>query len=112
MLSWRFTLVAEGDRVAQHFGSGGCTEKELDRLARLGSPDVLMFPLQGHSHICRIATRVVERLQPRVVIPHHHDDFYPPISQAVDIGLFVEAVSGLSPPVEVVTLPVCEAVEV
>lgn len=112
VLNWRFALTTEGDRMVQHFGSAGCTEEELDRLARLESPDVLMFPLQGHSRICRIATRVVERLRPRVVIPHHHDDFYPPISQAVDIGLFVEAVGRLSPPVEVVTLPVCEAVEI
>jgi hypothetical protein len=46
------------------------------------------------------------------VIPHHHDDFYPPISQAVDIAPFVQAVGELSPPVEVVELPVCEVVEV
>jgi L-ascorbate metabolism protein UlaG (beta-lactamase superfamily) len=81
-------------------------------LAKLGAPDVLMFPLQGHTRICEIAARVVERLRPRVVIPHHHDDFYPPISQAVDIAPFVQAVGELSPPVEVVELPVCEVVEV
>jgi L-ascorbate metabolism protein UlaG (beta-lactamase superfamily) len=109
VLSWRFTLTAENDRVAHHFGSAGCTEEELDRLARLEPPDVLMFPLQGHSRICRIATHVVEQLKPRLVIPHHHDDFYPPFSQQVDIAPFLEAVGRLSPPVEVVELPVCES---
>jgi L-ascorbate metabolism protein UlaG (beta-lactamase superfamily) len=109
VLSWRFTLAAEDDRVVHHFGSAGCTEDELARLAVLGAPDVMMFPLQGHSRICRIAARVVERLKPRVVISHHHDDFYPPISQMVNIAPFVEAVGKLSPPVEVVALPVCEA---
>jgi len=108
VLSWRFTLAVENDRVVHHFGSAGCTEEELTRLAALGAPDVLMFPLQGHSRICRIAAHVVERLRPRVVIPHHHDDFYPPLSQAVDIASFVRAAGGLSPPVEVVALPVCE----
>jgi L-ascorbate metabolism protein UlaG (beta-lactamase superfamily) len=112
VLSWRFTLTAESDRVVHHFGSAGCTEDELARLATLGTPDVLLFPLQGHTHICEIAARIVERLKPRVVIPHHHDDFYPPISQAVDIAPFVEAVGRLSPPVEVIELPVCEAVEI
>jgi L-ascorbate metabolism protein UlaG (beta-lactamase superfamily) len=112
VLSWRLTLAAEDDRVVHHFGSAGCTEDELARLTNLGAPDVLMFPLQGHSRICQIAAHVVERLRPRVVIPHHHDDFYPPISQAVAIGLFVEAAGSFSPPVEVVELPVCEAVEV
>jgi L-ascorbate metabolism protein UlaG (beta-lactamase superfamily) len=109
VLSWRFTLAAEGDRVVHHFGSAGCTEDELARLTALGAPDVLMFPLQGHSRICWIAARVVERLKPHVVVPHHHDDFRPPISQMVDLGPFVEAVGELSPPVEVVELPVCEA---
>jgi L-ascorbate metabolism protein UlaG (beta-lactamase superfamily) len=112
VLAWRFTLAAEDNRVVQHFGSAGCTEDELARLARLGPPDALMFPLQGHSHICQIAAQIVARLRPRVVIPHHHDDFYPPLSQAVDIAPFVEAMRQLSPSVEVVALPVCEAVEV
>jgi L-ascorbate metabolism protein UlaG (beta-lactamase superfamily) len=108
VLSWRFTLAAEDDHVVHHFGSAGCTEDELARLARLGVPDLLLFPLQGHSHICQIAAHVVEQLRPHVVIPHHHDDFYPPLSQAVDIASFLRAVDGLSPRVEVVTLPVCE----
>jgi len=112
VLSWRFTLAVENDRVVHHFGSAGCTEDELARLGALGAPDVLMFPLQGHSRICRIAAHAVERLKPRVVIPHHHDDFCPPISQMVDIAPFSEAVGELSPPVEVVELPVCEAVEI
>ena len=112
VLSWRFTLAAENDRVVHHFGSAGCTKDELARLATLGAPDVLMFPLQGHSRICEIAARVVERFKPRVVIPHHHDDFFPPISQAVDIAPFVWAVGRLSPSVKVIELPVCEAVEI
>jgi L-ascorbate metabolism protein UlaG (beta-lactamase superfamily) len=111
VLVWRFTLAGEADRVLLHFGSAGWTEEELARLARLGPPDVLLVPLQGHSRVCGMAARAAARLRPRVVIPHHHDDFFPPISQAVDIAPFVEAVGQLSPPVEVVTLPVCEAVE-
>ena len=108
VLSWRLTLASESDRVVHHFGSAGCTEDELDRLAALSTPDVLMFPLQGHSRICEIATRALERLRPRIVIPHHHDDFFPPISQQVDIEPFVEAVGRLSPPVEVIELPAGE----
>jgi L-ascorbate metabolism protein UlaG (beta-lactamase superfamily) len=112
VLAWRFMLAAEDNRVVQHFGSAGCTEDELARLVKLGAPDVLLFPLQGHSHICWIAAQAVARLRPRVVIPHHHDDFSPPLSQTVDIAPFVEAVRKLSPPVEVVELPVGEAVKV
>ena len=55
--------------------------------------------------------RAVARLRPRIVVPHHHDDFFPPISRPVDIAPFVEAVSALSPPGEVVKLLVGEAIE-
>jgi L-ascorbate metabolism protein UlaG (beta-lactamase superfamily) len=112
VLTWRFTLAAERDRVVQHLGSAGCTEYELARLEKLDAPDVLMVPLQGHTHICRIAARIVARLRPRVVIPHHHDDFFPPLSQMVDIAPFVAAVSALPAPVEAIELPLCEPVEV
>lgn len=112
VLAWRFTLGAEGNRIVQHLGSAGCTEKELARLERMGTPDVLMVPLQGHSHICRIAAHIVERLKPRAAIPHHHDNFYPPISQAVDIAPFVEALSRNTPPVEVIHLPIGMAAEI
>jgi L-ascorbate metabolism protein UlaG (beta-lactamase superfamily) len=108
VLSWRFTLAAEADRLIHHFGSAGCTDGELARLASLDAPDVLLFPLQGHSRICEIAAQTVARLHPRVVILQHHDDFYPPISQAVDIAPFVKAMGRLSPPVKVVELSMGE----
>ncbi len=112
VLTWRFTLAAEGDRVVQHLGSAGCTEDELACLEEKEAPDVLMVPLQGHTQVCRIAAHIVGRLKPRLVIPHHHDDFCPPISQMVDIAPFVEAVSAISPLTRVVELPVGERVEI
>lgn len=112
VLAWRFTLAAEGGRVIQHLGSAGCTGGELARLRGMGAPDVLMVPLQGNTHICRIAARIVEQIRPRIVIPHHQDDFYPPISQAVDITSFVEAVRAISPPPQVVQLPMGKMVEI
>ena len=111
VLSWRFTLLAEGGRVVHHFGSAGCTADELARLQKLGKPDVLLFPLQGHTHVFETAIAVVERLRPRVVIPHHHDDFFPPVSQVIDLAPFVTAVGRLRPPVQVVELPMGEPVD-
>jgi L-ascorbate metabolism protein UlaG (beta-lactamase superfamily) len=109
VLAWCFTLTEEDDRILLHFGSAGWTKGELSRLEALDPPDVLLLPLQGHTRICEMAASVVGRIRPRIVIPHHHDDFFPPLSQSVDIAPFVEAVSELSPPVEVVVLPVGEA---
>jgi L-ascorbate metabolism protein UlaG (beta-lactamase superfamily) len=112
VLSWRFTLAAEGDHVIHHFGSAGWTAEELTRFERMDAPDVLILPLQGHTHICQIAAHLVERLRPSAVIAHHHDDFYPPISQMVDIAPFVEAVGDVSPPVELITVPAGASVEI
>ncbi len=87
-----FSYRLEGEGITlHHFGSGGCTEKELENLSG-HSLDILMVPLQGHSRICRIGARITRTLNPRMVIPHHQDDFYPPISQDVDIQPFLEEI--------------------
>ncbi|MEW5725235.1 MAG: MBL fold metallo-hydrolase [Thermodesulfobacteriota bacterium] len=98
VLAWRFSL--EG-RTLLHFGSAGSAPGELERLAQ-DPPEVLMVPLQGHTHICRLALEYVRVLQPACVIPHHHDDFYPPVSQMVDISPFVEGTAGVAPRTKVV----------
>ncbi len=99
VLSWRFTV---DDRVVHHFGSGGSPPEELTRLARRPT-DVLLVPLQGHTKICDIALDYVRALRPKLVIPHHQDDFYPPISRMVDIEPFVEGVRREFPDIEVQT---------
>ena len=98
VLSWRFEI---GGQTIHHLGSGGSTKDELHLLA--GSrPDVLLPPLQGHSHIHGVALRYVECMQPRVVIPHHQDDFYPPISQMVSLEPFLQAMRERYPHVQVI----------
>jgi len=111
-LAWRFTLPMEDDMIIHHFGSAGCTEGELRRLADLDAPDVLLIPLQGHTQIYQIASRIVEYLQPRIVVPHHHNDFYPPISQTMDLSLFVESVKIASPSARIIKPRVCQRIEI
>jgi L-ascorbate metabolism protein UlaG (beta-lactamase superfamily) len=50
--------------------------------------DVFMVPVQGRTDICAVAADLVTRVKPSVVIPHHHDDFYPPLSLEIDLGPF------------------------
>ena len=97
VLSWRFTIAGY---TMHHFGSGGSTPEELQRLAARPI-DLLLVPLQGHTHICDIALEYVRVLKPRLVIPHHQDDFYPPISTYVDIAPFVAQVKEKCPGTEV-----------
>lgn len=96
-VSWRFKI---GNTVIHHFGSGGSTLAELIPFIHKKT-DVLLVPLQGHTRICEIAYLYVQMLRPKMVIPQHHDDFFPPISQYIDIKPFIEMVKSTFPEIEV-----------
>lgn len=106
VLCWRFIL--EGKTI-HHFGSAGSTS---DELARLGSKptDILLVPLQGHSNIIQIAHKYVVAMQPKVVIPHHQDDFFPPVSTMIDPRPFAELVKRTNPDTEIKILAINETV--
>jgi len=70
-----------------HMSTCEPTEAELDRLDQ-DPVDLLLIPLQGHTHIEELAFRIVDRLSPGAVLVHHQDDFAPPISQEVDVEPF------------------------
>ena len=108
VLSWRITL--EGKSL-HHFGSGGATASELKNLSRQPI-DVLLVPMQGHTHITRIAHGYVESLAPKMVIPHHQDDFFPPISTLVDTKAFVRRVESYHPHIAVRVLGINETIEI
>jgi L-ascorbate metabolism protein UlaG (beta-lactamase superfamily) len=106
VLSWR--LNVEGKAI-HHFGSAGSTSDELARLSSR-STDILLVPLQGHSAITRIAHKYVEALQPDVVVPHHQDSFFPPISVLVDPQPFADMVKQTRPDAEIKILEINETV--
>ena len=87
-------IAAEGKRLF-HLGSA-CMPWDLD-----AEVDVFMVPVQGRTDICEVAAELVRRVRPKVVIPHHHDDFYPPLSRYVDLGPFREALRRMGLDVEV-----------
>jgi L-ascorbate metabolism protein UlaG (beta-lactamase superfamily) len=76
-----------GDLSVLHLGSLGLKPAQVASL-RIPSPDILFIPLQGHSDICRLAAELAATIRPRAVVPEHHDDFFPPVSQMIDIGPF------------------------
>ncbi len=93
VLSWQFELE---NRRIHFFGSGGSTVNELGALKKSGA-QILLLPLQGHSDICSRALEYVRILTPDLVIPHHQDNFFPPVSQQVDIACFVDQVRAVCP---------------
>jgi L-ascorbate metabolism protein UlaG (beta-lactamase superfamily) len=76
-----------GDLSVLHLGSLGLKPGQVPSLG-IASPDILLLPLQGHSDICRLAAQLAATIRPRAVIPEHHDDFFPPVSQTIDIEPF------------------------
>lgn len=101
VFSYRFDI---GGITIHHFGSGGSPPEEMEMLSDMPSPDILLIPLQGHTYINDIGLNYVEAMRPKIVIPHHYDDFYPPISQMLDIMPFVEGVMKKHKKTEVVLL--------
>lgn len=79
-----------------HFGSAGWVKSTLDGLR----PDLALIPVQGRSDIAAVAARMAALLQPRLVVPHHWDDFHPPISQLIPLTPFAEALSRSLPEVQ------------
>jgi L-ascorbate metabolism protein UlaG (beta-lactamase superfamily) len=67
--------------------SAGCSDRELQIYQKL-DVDYLLAPLQGHSKIQEIAAEQTAIINPKVVIPHHHDDFYPPLSENISVDVF------------------------
>jgi len=108
VLSWQFEMDG---RIVQHFGSAGSSPEELERLGRQ-KIDILLVPLQGHTRICDIALRYVQALKPRMVIPHHQDDFFPPISTNVNIRPFISRVEHTCPDTDIRILPINETVSI
>ncbi len=79
VLGWY--IEAEGKRLF-HMGSA-CLPHDLE-----AEVDVFLVPVQGRTDICSVAADLARRVKPSLVIPHHHDDFYPPLSRYIDLAPF------------------------
>ncbi len=76
-----------GGKKFLFMSSAGAGQKELEMYRDL-EVDYLLAPLQGHSKIQEIAAKQTAIIRPKVVIPHHWDDFYPPLTQNVSVEIF------------------------
>lgn len=97
-LAWRIEV---GGRAIVHMGTAGATPYEVESLATAGPVDLLLMALQGNDRIHQIAAGIVDLLKPAMVIPHHHDDFYPPISSQIPVAPFEDLVTRQHPGIRV-----------
>lgn len=79
-----------------HMGSLGMVPEDARRWG-IYEPDILMPPLQGHTHICSRAAMLSAAIRPKAVVPQHQDDFFPPVSKRVEIMPFEAMVARLLP---------------
>lgn len=100
-----------GGKKVLFVSSAGCTDNELAQYREL-ELDFLLAPLQGHSLIQEIMARQVAIIQPKIVIPHHHDDFYPPLSQEISVEVFREELKKAGYQGELFEIPLFESSQV
>jgi L-ascorbate metabolism protein UlaG (beta-lactamase superfamily) len=78
---------------ASFFFLGGPTRQVYDLPERPLSVDAVFLPLVEISDWwLDDATGLVSLLRPRVVVVHHHDDWYPPLTRPADVDAFRRAV--------------------
>jgi L-ascorbate metabolism protein UlaG (beta-lactamase superfamily) len=80
-----------------HFGSAGWYQSALHGW----TADVALLPLAGHRRVCRRVAQIAEGLEVRRLVPHHFDDFLPPVSTALDLRPAVRWLGQRLPEVEV-----------
>ena len=90
-----FTFDFDGLTVTDMGSMGVTVQQVFDEDLRF--PDILFIPLQGRSDICQRAADITATVRPRAVVPHHYDDFFPPVSRMVDIEPFRLRVKRLMP---------------
>ncbi|HUS66108.1 MAG TPA: MBL fold metallo-hydrolase [Kofleriaceae bacterium] len=77
--------IAAGGVTFYHQGSAELVD---DAVVHHGV-DVLLAGIAGRGYSDRYLDRAIRQLEPRVVVPHHHDDFFRPLDQPMELSFNV-----------------------
>ncbi|MHA1650421.1 MAG: MBL fold metallo-hydrolase [Candidatus Helarchaeota archaeon] len=91
-----------------HFGSGGYYREELEKI----QPDLFLAPVAGRRNAPQALAKMTQILKPKMVMGHHWDDFYPPISWRVPIEKFERIIKELLPTIIVKRLEPLKEIEI
>jgi L-ascorbate metabolism protein UlaG (beta-lactamase superfamily) len=105
-----YYMEIEGKKIL-FMSSTSTSKKELEIYKAL-ELDYFLAPLAGHSSIQDIVAKQTAFVNPKVVIPHHHDDFYPPLSQNVSVDLFRDKLSFLGFAGKVLEIPLFKSCQI
>ena len=95
---WGITIEV-GGATLYHQGSADLLDDEVTTRG----VDVLLCGIAGRLYSERFTERILRALDPALVLAHHHDDFFRPVSDPmrfsfnVNLGGFVEEVSRVAP---------------
>ncbi|MFW9945349.1 MAG: MBL fold metallo-hydrolase [Candidatus Odinarchaeota archaeon] len=83
---------------------GSLWHKYEDILNNYQNCDIFIAPIAGNSkkNLAKKGIKMVDILKPKIVIPIHWDNFYPPISRTEDISVFLKVVGKKHPNIEVI----------
>jgi L-ascorbate metabolism protein UlaG (beta-lactamase superfamily) len=104
--------VRAGGVALYHMGSA---ELDDDAVVHRGV-DVLLTAIAGRGFTPRFSARLLQRLAPAFVVPHHHDDFFRPLDQPMQLSFNVnlagwaDEVRGLARDVQLAALMPLEPV--
>ena len=84
-----------------HFGSAGWIDSVIEPL----QPDVALLPVERSSTADDNVVQLATLLKPKVIIPHHWDNYYPPLSEIVDLDRFEAMIKPHLPDTKVYRLP-------
>jgi L-ascorbate metabolism protein UlaG (beta-lactamase superfamily) len=94
-----------------HFGSegrlvffGSLCKKFPEILKEHEKPDILVIPIAGRFNCDKIGLEVTRIVSPKIVIPVHHDNFFPPVSYWTPLAALKEGAGRLDPPVKYMEL--------
>ncbi|MCL4683735.1 MBL fold metallo-hydrolase [Myxococcota bacterium] len=108
---WGLDIRVAGVRF-YHQGSCDLVDDEI----RDGGVDYLLAGIAGRRFTARYWQRLLGRLEPRVIVPHHFDDFFRPLdapfgySLNVNLGALPDEIARVSRDFELRTLTVGECV--
>ena len=80
-----------------HFGSAGWDEATLPTVR----PDVALLPVERPVTAEAAAVKLALRLRPRLLIPHHWDNYHPAISQTPDLTNLAGLIQSQEPSIRV-----------
>ncbi len=90
--------------------SGSLCDKYPKILKKYAPIDVFLVPLAGASakHLAEKGGNMIDALKPKVVVPLHWDDFFPPISRVENLEPFNQLMKEKHPEVQILKLNVDE----